>query len=177
MLDNFAEAEVTTNGTGHSARTGTEAADIWQSSEQVSQRLLAWNTLNIAGGVLASLIAGKNQRLRGVAGQAVGWGVINSAIAVLGRSATRRRALKPDARRPERLRKEARNLRVLLWVNAGLDVLYMIGGLAFASRAKGDTPKAEMQRGTGLGIVMQGAFLFIFDLICAFRVPDHKDSR
>lgn len=172
MLDNFAEVEV--RGAAQAAQPADTPApqDIWQASEEISRRLLGWNMLNLVGGALASLLAGKNYRLRGVAGQAVGWGMINAAIAILGRKATRQRALKPDARRPERLRKEARNLRVLLWVNAGLDVLYMIGGLALARRAKGDTPKAEMQRGTGLGIVMQGAFLFIFDLIHAFRVPD-----
>ncbi|MCB9114630.1 MAG: hypothetical protein H6639_06730 [Caldilineaceae bacterium] len=57
---------------------------------------------------------------------------------------------------------DLRNLRRLLWFNAGLDVLYVAGGLALFRRAD------ETQRGHGAGIVLQGLFLFKFDAIHAF---------
>ncbi|PJF27320.1 MAG: hypothetical protein CUN53_04525 [Phototrophicales bacterium] len=62
---------------------------------------------------------------------------------------------------------QARSLRRLLWINAGLDVLYMIGGLWYALRAK-----APRGRGMGIGVIFQGLFLFIFDVLQAREVPE-----
>ena len=62
----------------------------------------------------------------------------------------------------------ARNLRRLLWFNAALDVGYMAGGVWLA-RSKGRDD--ANWRGQGWGIVVQGAFLFVFDLVHARRTP------
>jgi hypothetical protein len=64
--------------------------------------------------------------------------------------------------------RSARRLSRLLWFNALLDVGYMAGG-AWLVRTKGRTDPAW--RGHGWGIVVQGAFLFVFDLAHALRVP------
>ena len=63
--------------------------------------------------------------------------------------------------------KDTRMLRRVLWVNTGLDVLYIAGGLKLM-RTRGRTD--ERSKGHGAGIVVQGAFLFIFDLIHAVLV-------
>ena len=74
----------------------------------------------------------------------------------------------PDAATPQRRQREARNLRRLLRINAVLDIGYMAGGLALLLRPG----SSERARGVGLGILLQGAFLFLFDTILSFRVPD-----
>jgi hypothetical protein len=56
-------------------------------------------------------------------------------------------------------------LRNTLFINAGLDVLYVLGGAYMLSRPE------ETWRGGGLAIIIQGAFLLAFDLLHAYLVP------
>lgn len=136
--------------------------NIWQFSSLVSQRLLTWNIANLIAGV-GLLVRGR----RGVGSQFIGWALINMAIAVFGERSNQARAARPDAISPLIREGQARNLRRLLWINAGLDVLYMLGGFLFALRAK-----KKQRRGMGIGIIIQGAFLFVFDVIHGLDVPD-----
>jgi carboxylesterase len=55
-----------------------------------------------------------------------------------------------------------------LWINTGLDVLYIAGGITLASILGPGNPG---WLGHGWGIMVQGAFLFFFDLIHAQAVP------
>jgi hypothetical protein len=73
--------------------------------------------------------------------------------------------------------REARNIRAFLWLNAGLDILYMLGGWSWARRAaqKGGR-NAEFQRGMGMGIVVQGGLLLIWDVINALIVPRYPQK-
>ena len=68
----------------------------------------------------------------------------------------------------EVLAREARNLRRILLINTGLDVLYVTSGVALALTLGVDNP---FWRGNGWGIVVQGGFLFCFDLLHALGVP------
>ncbi len=140
---------------------------IWSFQRLVSQRLITWNMANIAGGALMSL--SNNKFMRGVGSQFVGWALVNFAIAFFGQKATenRLRAL-PDADTSARQTKEAGNLRNLLWINAGLDIVYMLAGRGLMQRRR----SGAWMRGVGLGIILQGVFLFIFDVMHAQNVPE-----
>ena len=61
---------------------------------------------------------------------------------------------------------QAHALRRLLWLNAGLDLLYLALGWRLAQAAIGSA-----RRGHGLGILAQGGFLLLFDLLHARAVP------
>lgn len=52
----------------------------------------------------------------------------------------------------------------ILLFNAGLDVGYMLGGVYLLERGKREVKNAERLRGFGRSILLQGAFLFVFDL-------------
>ncbi len=142
--------------------------NIWQFNEMLSRRLLAWNILNIATGLVLTCRAGF---WRGFGSQSIGWGFFNVGIAIIGRTVTRRRvAALDDPYATDVIVKEARNLRRILWINTGLDVLYMLGGWQFA---RNQGRHNEARRGAGWGIVLQGWLLFIFDLIHALLLaPD-----
>ncbi|GAB3567431.1 hypothetical protein GCM10027578_18310 [Spirosoma luteolum] len=61
-------------------------------------------------------------------------------------------------------------MKQVLLVNAGLDVAYVMGGLYLRERGRADAPggatdKAAQQRGYGRSIMLQGGFLFAFDLV------------
>jgi hypothetical protein len=124
----------------------------------VSLRLLLWSALSMAGGAL--LWRRGAPFWRGVGAHAVGWGAIDALIALSG--------LRPGRQPSPDPTRAARNLRRLLWFNAVLDVGYMAGGVRLA-RGKGRDD--ANWRGQGWGIVVQGAFLFVFDLVHARRVP------
>ncbi len=78
-----------------------------------------------------------------------------------------RRRAEPDALSPAVVAKEQRNLQRLLWINTGLDVLYILGGLKLVqTKGAGDA----RWRGRGWGIVVQGGFLFFFDAFQAMAL-------
>jgi hypothetical protein len=105
---------------------------------------------------------------RGMGIQFLAWGVIDLMIAGFGAVATRRRRSKlTPAELVSTQPRERANLAKLLWVNTGLDVLYVIGGLTLAYTLGASNP---FWRGGGWGIVIQGGFLFFFDLFHALKL-------
>lgn len=140
--------------------------NIFQFQDKVSKRLLRWS--------IGSVIVGFLMRFGGKFGKSLGnqfisWGLIDAAIAVGGQVAKRNRIdHMENPGKPEIHREEANNLARILWINAGLDVLYIIGGYLWSKRDNGD----GAARGNGLGVIIQGLFLLIFDIFHARNVPD-----
>lgn len=145
-------------------RTSAQASemlrpDVWKFSTDVSDRLLTWNMLNIVTGMILGRSGGF---LRGFASQNIGWGLINSAIAVFGNRLNRRRiASLDDPFDPSVQQVQSRNLRLILAFNGLLDILYIFAGRRVARGAK----PLSVRRGAGWGIVVQGTLLFLFDWI------------
>jgi uncharacterized membrane protein YczE len=134
--------------------------------KRVSIRLAALNSLNISVGAALLAIPGKVSR--GIAEQHIAWGAINCVIAAIGYLGTVRGEQAADSRDGVKSAAENRaQLRKILWINTGLDVLYMLGGAALALRSR--KPVKPRRLGTGIGIVIQGALLFAFDLFHATR--------
>ncbi len=139
--------------------------NIWQFQDVLTRRLSVWAQLSIALGLVGMLIP--RPFWRGVAIQFVGWGLINLTLSVFGNRGTRRRIARLSEEEKHTLApEETRKVRRILWVNTGLDVLYMLGGALFA-RANFSDP---FRVGTGLGIILQGMFLFFFDWIHARKL-------
>jgi hypothetical protein len=139
--------------------------NIWQYQTLLGRRLLQWSLSSLALG--AFLMLG-HPFWRGVGAQFVGWAMFDGLIAYVGGERARTHATAESAADPERVRQERRNLRALLWLNAALDLLYVRGGLWLALRRQ----SSIFTRGMGVGIVIQGGFLFLFDFIHALQVPD-----
>ena len=60
------------------------------------------------------------------------------------------------------------NFQKILLFNAGLDVGYVLGGLYLTERAKRPDAEGDRLRGFGRSIMLQGGFLFAFDLVNYF---------
>ena len=149
--------------------------DVWQFNRMLTRRLLLWSAGSIAAGSALMALGDPFWRSFGV--QAVGWGAIDAAIAVAGRRGSERKQ-PAVAANPGLAAVEKDKLARLLWLNAGLDVLYILGGLILARgirRAPAHRPAAE-RRGHGWGIVTQGAFLLLFDLWHAVAILDTEDA-
>ncbi len=131
---------------------------IWKFESDLTNRLLVWSILSLLSGLYIWFAT--NEFGRGFGIQLVAWGAVDAAIAIVGaRTATRRKSTADP-------KKEALFIRKVLWINFGLDVLYILGGFWVIQ-----TYSESFWQGTGWGIVLQGAFLFLFDLIHALRVP------
>jgi hypothetical protein len=145
---------------------------IWKFYSRVMKLLIGWNVINIAAGITAA--RRENAQTRGIASQAVGWGVINILIGIFGGFATDLRMRKmANPYQPEIMAKETDNFKRILLINTGLDVLYMLGGLQLAqSRGK----RSDMMRGIGYGITLQGALLFVFDLVNVLLIPPKPET-
>jgi hypothetical protein len=119
------------------------------SGEALSLRLLAWSLPWMGAGIVG-LWASNDDRSRGFWGMNGAWALVNAGIAYAG-------LLGPEP--------DGGSLRNTLLINAGLDVVYVLGGAYMLSRPE------ETWRGGGLAIIIQGAFLLAFDLLHAYLVP------
>jgi D-alanyl-lipoteichoic acid acyltransferase DltB (MBOAT superfamily) len=139
--------------------------DIWNFQTQLTRRLSYWSIASIAIGLPLLSV---DLFWRGVGIQFIVWGAIDLLIAIFGsRSASRRKArLSPDELL-DTAPKETANLKRILLINTALDVFYVAGGIALIFTLGADNPE---WRGHGWGIIMQGGFLFFFDLIHALKL-------
>ena len=91
-----------------------------------------------------------------------GWNLVNLGLAAAGYYA----AAKADPASFDAFNtlQEQYGVQKILLFNAGLDVGYMLGGLYLIERSKRTEKKPERLKGFGQSILLQGAFLFAFDL-------------
>lgn len=140
--------------------------NIWDFQTRLTRRLLIWSVLSVALSTLTFFSA--DAFLRGLAIQFFVWGVIDAGLAIFSTRASAKKQLKNQADELAAT-KEARWLERILWINTSLDVLYILGGLWLMQAWGVESP---LWRGHGLGIVIQGGFLFFFDLYHALSLQN-----
>lgn len=131
---------------------------IWKFETDLTNRLLAWGILSLLSGTLLWFFTNEFWRSFGI--QAAAWGCVDAVIALVGARTAARRTSTTDPK------VEALFIRKVLWINFGLDVAYILGGVWVVAKFS-----SMFWQGTGWGIIVQGTFLFLFDLIHALRVP------
>jgi len=95
-----------------------------------------------------------------------GWNAINLGIAAFGYWSAAK--ADPSAFGLAETLAENRKIQNLLLFNAGLDVGYVMGGLYLMERSRRGGDNADRLKGFGKSIILQGAFLFAFDLAAYF---------
>ncbi len=138
---------------------------IWDFTKVILRRLMLWAVSSFLVGM--AMLVFNNPFWRGFGIQALAWGAVDSLIAWFGLKRIQRKNEKPSSFAEEE--KEKAKIRKILWINGMLDVLYMAAGAALVLLVDADS---AFWRGTGWGIIVQGAFLFFFDTAHALRVPD-----
>ncbi|MCA1764236.1 MAG: hypothetical protein ABR574_03865 [Cryomorphaceae bacterium] len=118
-----------------------------------------WAAANIAGGVaFRANTSGSTKYFHEM--NAI-WNTVNLGIAAFGYFSA------VNLAHPETaldLYKEQISMDKILLFNAGLDLAYIAGGIFLMERSKTVSKNAQRLRGYGRSMVMQGAFLFVFDL-------------
>lgn len=92
----------------------------------------------------------------------LGWNAVNLVIAGFGYYGSLEGAT--DLSWLESVR-EQEKIKTILLVNAGLDLAYMAGGAYLLERAKSNPERAAQWTGFGRAVIMNGAFLLVFDSI------------
>ncbi len=146
--------------------TTTTAPDPWVAAASIGRQLGLWAVLSVAMG--AGLLLGADGDGPIAFGwQALLWGAIDGAIALAGARALRAQRRRGEVGDPDRADGERRRLRRLLLVNAGLDVGYVLVGVALLVFWR-----TEAGAGHGWGVLVQGGFLLAFDTWHAWRLRD-----
>ncbi len=100
-----------------------------------------------------------------------GWNLVNLGLATAGYLAAAK--ADPGALDLYATVKAQYNTEKIFLLNAGLDVGYMLGGLYLIERSKTAEKKPERLKGFGKSIILQGGFLFAFDLAAYFIQASH----
>ncbi len=119
-----------------------------------------WAAANIAVGAIGmSRSKGENRAFHQMN---LGWGAINLGLAASGIWTASQ--ADPAALDAWTAYEALQRTQKLFLFNAGLDVGYVMAGVWMQERAKTAATNAERWRGFGKSIIIQGAFLFAFDL-------------
>ncbi|HMO39635.1 MAG TPA: hypothetical protein PKC76_02970 [Saprospiraceae bacterium] len=129
--------------------------------EKIGMMVLgSWAIGNIAAGaVLAGQRQGEDKYFHLMN---IGWNTVNLSLATFGYL----HAIHTDPTSFDLQGAMAGQYRVekILLLNTGLDVGYVLGGLYLIERAKNTDQRPERLSGFGKSIILQGSFLFVFDL-------------
>ena len=134
----------------------------------------AWGLGNLAySGVAVFNSTGENKAFHQMN---IGWGAINLALAGFGYMGARDAAT--DLTVIESLKALESSKRIFLF-NAGLDVGYIAAGAYLLERSKNTSNETRSDQFAGFGksIMMQGGFLFAFDLVMYFVLQNHGNAK
>jgi hypothetical protein len=89
------------------------------------------------------------------------WNTVNLGLAIPGYIKARKAS--SNLSFAETVRSQHQTEKIFL-INTGLDIGYMAGGLLLRSEAKSNLAKQDQFNGYGNSLLLQGGFLFVFDL-------------
>lgn len=124
----------------------------------------------VVGGIAAGQTSGETRYFHRMNAY---WNVVNLGLAGLGLLGARQRLT--DETLGQAVVQHERMKRILLF-NAGLDVAYVVGGAYLRERANSHPDKADQLRGYGKSIMLQGGFLFAFD-VANYLIFKHRSDR
>lgn len=134
----------------------------WEWQHRALGWLLGWGIGSTVVG--AGMVTANDKLIRNVGMQAVAWGAIDALLAWNGQRSARTKAQTGTSDAEQQ--RDASRFQKIVAVNAGLDVGYMLGGWQLIRRVNGDLAR----RGTGWGIIVQGAFLCVYDTTLAVAI-------
>jgi hypothetical protein len=102
------------------------------------------------------------------------WNLVNLGIAGVGLLGARKQ--NADTESLTDAVKRHNQLKKVLLINAGLDVLYVAGG-TYLDNQTDNAETADRNRGFGKAIVVQGGFLLAFDLVNYFVLKNRDRQR
>jgi hypothetical protein len=131
----------------------------------------AWAGTNITVGSIGWATA-QQPEIKAFHQMNVMWNTVNLGLAIPGY--LRSRNTKAVLSLSQTLSEQQKTERIFLF-NSGLDIAYMTAGFLLRSMALNNQAKASQFNGFGNGLILQGSFLFAFDLT-AFAIH-HRHGK
>jgi hypothetical protein len=123
--------------------------------------LSSWSVINIASGAIG--MSSAHGQAKYFHQMNLIWGAVNFVVAFPGYLGARKS--NTDLSLAASVKGQSAVEKTFIF-NAGLDIAYMAGGAWFLQKANSVSPdKYDKYKGYGKSIVMQGAFLFLFDAV------------
>ncbi len=144
--------------------------------EQINKKLMiglgSWATANfIASGIgWATVPKGEARYFHQMN---VMWNTVNIGLAIPGYIKAKKSS--STLTFAESIRKEHQTEKIFL-INTGIDIGYMASGLILRSEAKSNVEKRAQFNGYGNSMLMQGGFLFLFDLT-AYAIHNRHSKK
>ena len=134
---------------------------------EISQKSMlvlgSWSVVNMAaGGILSTQTEGSTKYFHQMN---AGWNIINLAIAGAGYLGTRKALKADDDWDLSATVSEQHKMQKILLFNAGVDLAYMMSGVYLIERSKNNLDNQDRFKGFGQSLILQGGFLFVFDLV------------
>ena len=120
----------------------------------------SWAVANI--GVGAALAGSSDGSAKHFHQMNVGWNVVNLGIAAFGYFQTRK--AEPSSMTLQESIDESYSMQKVVLFNAGLDVAYIAAGAYLIEKGKNADENADLWKGFGQSIALQGGFLLLFDI-------------
>ena len=120
----------------------------------------SWASANALTGAIGWTTA-KNPEMKSFHQMNVMWNAVNLGLAIPGY--LRARNAKAVMSLSATLNEQQKTERIFL-LNTGLDVAYITAGFLLRSMALNQSSKTDQLNGFGKGLILQGSFLFAFDL-------------
>lgn len=125
--------------------------------------LASWSAVNLTAGTVLSFTADEPERVAFHQMNA-GWNVVNAALAVPALIGSGRRIAEASSLDLAESLLAQNRIEDTLLFNAGIDVGYVAAGFYLAERARRRGADAARLAGFGRSLIVQGGFLFAFDL-------------
>lgn len=101
------------------------------------------------------------------------WNVVNMGLGVAGYLSSVN--ADPSGMTHSEILKGYNSMQNIFIFNAGLDIAYMAAGLYLMERSKNAIKNNDLLKGYGSSLILQGGFLFAFDLIMFLAQKSHAD--
>lgn len=135
-------------------------SERYKTDQKLMLTLGSWATVNMVGSGVAwaTLPEGEARYFHQMN---VMWNTVNLGLSIPGYIKARKAST--DISFAETWSEQNQTEKVFLF-NGALDIAYMTGGLLLREKAQSDPSRAQMFNGFGNGLLLQGGFLFVFDL-------------
>lgn len=102
------------------------------------------------------------------------WNTVNLGLAIPGYIKARKASAELSF--AETWSEQSQTEKVFLF-NGALDIAYMTSGLLLREMAQNDLSRAQMLNGFGNGLLLQGGFLFVFDITAYIIHKRHANKK
>lgn len=148
-------------------------AERLKTDQRLMLTLGTWSAVNFVGSGIGWALSEPGEA-RYFHQMNVYWNTVNAALAVPGYFKSKKQS--SDLPASETIREQYKTEKVFLF-NTGLDLTYVTIGFMLRNQANYQPVKRDLLNGYGSSLILQGGFLFVFDLTAQLLHSQHRKKK